>query len=123
VAIGYCPLGSPNRPERDRTPEDTNPLEDPVIIEIANRLKVHPATICIKWAVQRGQVPIPMSTNPQNYLANLQAAVSESLSDADMRAIEGTNRNCRLIKGQVFLWKENQAWQDLWDTNGKITPG
>ena len=33
--IGYCPVGSPGRPERDRTPEDTAPTEDPVILEIA----------------------------------------------------------------------------------------
>ena len=31
--IGYCPIGSPGRPERDRTPEDTAPTEDPVIVE------------------------------------------------------------------------------------------
>jgi alcohol dehydrogenase (NADP+) len=121
-AIGYCPLGSPNRPERDRTPEDTNPLEDSVMLELANRLNVHPATMCIKWAVQRGQTPIPMSTNQKNYLANLQAVVSESLTDADMKAIEGIDKNNRLIKGQVFLWKENQDWQDLWDVSGEITP-
>jgi alcohol dehydrogenase (NADP+) len=119
-AIAYCPLGSPNRPERDRTPEDTNPLEDPVIIEIARRLNIHPATVCIKWAVQRGQTPIPMSTNRKNYLANLQAVVSEPLTDTDMKAIESIDKNNRLIKGQVFLWKENQDWQDLWDMNGKI---
>jgi alcohol dehydrogenase (NADP+) len=119
-AIAYCPLGSPNRPERDRTPEDTNPLEDPVIIEIANRLNIHPASVCIKWAVQRGQIPIPMSTNPKNYLANLQAVVSEPLPDVDMKAIESIDKNCRFIKGQVFLWRENQDWQDLWDINGKI---
>jgi alcohol dehydrogenase (NADP+) len=120
-AIAYCPLGSPNRPERDRTPQDTNPLEDPVILDVAQRLKVHPASVCIKWAVQRGQVPIPMSTNPKNYLANLQAVVREPLTDADMKAIESIDKNCRLIKGQVFLWKENQDWQDLWDVNGEIT--
>ncbi len=74
--IGYCPLGSPNRPERDRTPEDTSPLEDPVIRGIAQRLGVHPAAVCIQWAVQRGQTPIPFSTNPRNYMANLRAAVS-----------------------------------------------
>ncbi len=33
--VGYCPIGSPGRPERDRTPEDTAPTEDPVIVEIA----------------------------------------------------------------------------------------
>jgi alcohol dehydrogenase (NADP+) len=120
-AIGYCPIGSPNRPERDRTLEDTNPLEDPVILSLAKRLNVHPATVCIQWAVQRGQTPIPMSTNRKNYLANLQAVVSESLSGADMKAIEGIDKNNRLIKGQVFLWKENQSWQDLWDVNGEVT--
>ena len=62
--IGYSPIGSPARPERDRTPEDTSPTEDPAIREIAERLGVHPAVVCIKWAVQRGQVPIPFSTNP-----------------------------------------------------------
>jgi alcohol dehydrogenase (NADP+) len=62
VPIGYCPLGSPNRPERDRTPEDTVDLEDPVIVKIAERHNVHPAVVCLKWAVQRGQIPIPFST-------------------------------------------------------------
>jgi alcohol dehydrogenase (NADP+) len=118
--IAYCPLGSPNRPERDRTSEDTNPLEDLVIVEIAKRLKIHPASVCIQWAVQRGQTPIPMSTNPKNYLANLQAVVSEPLTSEAMKAIERIDKNNRLIKGQVFLWKEEQDWQDLWDMNGKI---
>ena len=39
--IGYCPLGSPGRPERDRTPEDTSPLDDPVILEIARAHGIH----------------------------------------------------------------------------------
>ncbi|MGO8908676.1 MAG: aldo/keto reductase, partial [Bradyrhizobium sp.] len=53
--IGYCPIGSPGRPERDRTPEDSVPTEDPVIVKIAERHGIHPAGVCIKWAVQRGQ--------------------------------------------------------------------
>ena len=31
--VGYCPVGSPNRPERDRTPDDTVDIEDPVIVQ------------------------------------------------------------------------------------------
>lgn len=120
--IGFCPLGSPNRPERDRTPADTNPLEDPVITTIARAHEVHPASICIKWAEQRGQTPIPFSTNPANYLANLKAVTEDPLTDAEMQAIGGIDRNCRLIKGQVFLWKDGQSWEDLWDLNGEITP-
>ena len=120
--IGYSPLGSPGRPARDRTSDDTSPVEDPVILEIAQRLGVHPAVVCIKWAIQRGQIPIPFSANPRNILSNLLGVVSEPLTAADMEAIAKLDRNCRLIKGQVFLWKDNQSWEDLWDLNGRITP-
>jgi diketogulonate reductase-like aldo/keto reductase len=121
VPVGYCPIGSPGRPERDRTPEDTAPTQDPVIIKIANRLGVHPAVVCVKWAVQRGQVPIPFSTNRNHYLSNLECMLSEPLTEFEMREISAIDRNCRLIKGQVFLWKEGQSWEDLWDVNGEIT--
>ena len=122
LPIGYSPIGSPGRPERDRTPEDTVDVEDPVILRIAKRLNTHPATVCIKWAIQRGQVPIPFSTNRRNYLANLKATVTESLTEQDMQDIAKIDKNCRLIKGQVFLWKADQTWEDLWDLDGAITP-
>jgi diketogulonate reductase-like aldo/keto reductase len=122
VPIGYSPIGSPARPDRDRTEEDTVDIEDPVIVQIAERLNVHPAVVCVKWAVQRGQIPIPFSVTRRNYLANLQSTISEPLTAEEMTAIAGIDRNCRLIKGQVFLWKDGQTWEDLWDLNGEITP-
>jgi len=106
VPIAYSPLGSPNRPERDRTKDDTVDMEDPVIVEIAERHRVHPATICIQWAI--------------HYLSNLKAATAPSLTDDEMAAIARIDRNCRLIKGHVFLWKDNQNYEDLWDVDGKI---
>ena len=122
IPIGFAPVGSPARPDRDRTSEDSVDIEDPVILAIARRLGVHPAVVCVKWAIQRGQVPIPFSTTRANYLANLRASVSDPLTDSDMSAIAGIDRNCRLIKGQVFLWKAGQSWEDLWDLDGTITP-
>lgn len=121
LPIGYCPLGSPGRPERDRTPEDTVDIEDPVVVAIAKAHGIHPALVCIKWAVQRGQVPIPMSTNPRNYIANLRAAIEDPLSADEMSALSKIDKNCRLIKGQVFLWEGARGWEDLWDLNGTIT--
>lgn len=118
--IGFSPIGSPNRPARDTTKDDTSPTQDPVIGAIAERLALHPASLCVKWAAQRGQIPIPFSTTPRNYTANLQAVVSDPLSEADMQAIAAVDKRCRLIKGQVFLWKEQQDWRDLWDEDGKI---
>jgi diketogulonate reductase-like aldo/keto reductase len=119
--IAYCPLGSPGRPERDRTSDDTVDLEDPVVIKIAKRLNVSPASLAIKWAIQRGQIPIPFSVN--HYFENLEAVVNVQLTENDMEEISEIDKNCRLIKGQVFLWKDNQSWEDLWDLNGEITPG
>jgi diketogulonate reductase-like aldo/keto reductase len=118
--VAYCPLGSPGRPERDRTTEDTVDLEDPAIAAIAQRHGVTPEWVAIRWAVQRGQTPIPFSTNPRHMRANFDAAAGPPLSDADMAAIAAIDRNCRLIKGQVFLWKQGQRWEDLWDLNGAI---
>jgi alcohol dehydrogenase (NADP+) len=91
-----------------------------VIVKIAARHGIHPAVVCIKWAVQRGQTPIPFSIN--NYRANLAGVVADPLSEEEMQQIAGLDRNCRLIKGQVFLWKDGQTWEDLWDIDGEITP-
>ncbi len=42
IPIGFTPIGSPTRPDRDKTPEDTVDIEDPVIAKIAKRLKCSP---------------------------------------------------------------------------------
>ncbi len=120
VPIGFSPIGSPRRPDRDTTPADTVDIEDPVIMRIANRLGVHPAVVCVKWAAQRGQVPIPFSIRREQYLSNLKGVVFDSLTDEEMRVIAGIDKNCRLIKGQVFLWEGAQGWEDLWDLDGTI---
>jgi diketogulonate reductase-like aldo/keto reductase len=120
VPIGFAPIGSPTRPDRDRTPDDTVDIEDPVIVKIAARLNVHPAVVCVKWAVQRGQIPIPFSIHAREYLSNLQSAITAPLTDEEMQAISRIDKNNRLIKGQVFLWKGAKDWQDLWDLDGKI---
>jgi diketogulonate reductase-like aldo/keto reductase len=113
--IGYCPIGSPSRPERDRTPEDTVDTEDPVIVAAANRLGVHPAVVCVLWQIQRGSVPIPFSVKRSQFEPMLRAVETMRLTDEEMAQIAGIDRNCRLIKGQVFLWESAKSWEDLWD--------
>ena len=121
VPIGYSPLGSPGRPERDRTPEDSVDMEDPVIVEIAKAHNVHPAAICLKWAIANGHVPIPLSTKERNIRSNLEAVSTDPLTTEEKQAIDGIDRNCRLIKGHVFLWEGANDWHDLWDEDGTIT--
>lgn len=118
--IGYSPLGSPSRPERDRTPSDTSDLDDPVIVDIASRHGLSPAAVCVKWANQRGAVPIPFTVKRPQYESLFAGLSSPPLSQDEMAAIAGIDRNCRLIKGQVFLWEGAPGWEALWDLDGTI---
>lgn len=120
--IGYSPIGSPTRPERDRAEDDIVDIEDPVIVKIAKEHNVHPAVICIKWAVQRGHIPVPSTIYPNEYESNLRCVVEDPLTEKEMKEIEEVDKNCRLIKGKVFLWKDAKDWTDLWDIDGEI-PG
>ena len=119
--IGYCPLGSPSRPERDRSEGDIAAMDMPEIREIAARHGIHPALVCLKWAVQRGQTPIPFSVKPAQYRENLRAVTTDPLTEQEMETIRQADRNCRLVKGQVFLWPGAKGWEDLWDLDGTIT--
>ncbi|MDR2403499.1 MAG: aldo/keto reductase [Spirochaetaceae bacterium] len=121
TVIGYCPVGSPNRPDRDKAPGDVADTETPEVLAAAKAHGIHPALVCLKWAVQRGQIPIPFSVHEKNYRSNLRAVVEDPLSEAEMASLAGAERNCRLVKGQVFLWPGAKDWEDLWDTDGRIT--
>ena len=118
--VGFCPIGSPARPDRDKTPDDLVDIEQPVVVNIAKAHGVHPAVICLKWAVAYGAVPIPFSLKRKNYLANLQCAAEDPLTFQEIEDLKSVDRNCRLIKGQVFLWPGADTWLDLWDADGTI---
>ena len=118
--VGYCPIGSPNRPERDRSAEDVVDTELPEVVAVAEAHGVHPAIICLKWAVQRGAVPIPFSITEKNYAANLRCVTEDPLTEVEMALLIKAERGCRLVKGQVFLWPGAKGWEDLWDIDGTI---
>ncbi len=118
--IGFSPIGSPTRPDRDKSENDFVDIEDPIVVQIAINHKIHPANVCINWAVQRGQIPIPFSVKELEYYNNLKYAVEELLSPEEMEMIKQSDKNCRLIKGQVFLWNEADDWHILWDEDEVI---
>lgn len=115
LVIGYCPIGSPSRPERDRTAEDIAATQMPEIVEIAKAHNIHPALVCLKWAEQRGQVPIPFSVKEPQYYSNLKCVTEDPLTAEEMETIRKADKNCRLVKGQVFLWPAAKSWEELWD--------
>lgn len=119
--IGFCPIGSPTRPDRDKTAEDIADIKMPEVVEIAKAHNVHPAVICLKWAVQRGQIPIPFSIYESEYESNLRCTIEDPLTEEEMAKLKAADKNCRLIKGQVFLWPGATDWRALWDEDGTIT--
>lgn len=115
LPIAYSPLGSPCRPERDTAPGDLVTFEMPELVEIAKAHNCHPAVICVKWAVQRGQVPIPFSVFENEYVGNLKCTTEDFLTDEEMETLRKADKNFRLLKGQVFLWEGAEDWRDIWD--------
>lgn len=46
-------------------------LEDPLVCELAAKYRVSPAQICLKFAVQRGIIPLPKSSSPERMKQNM----------------------------------------------------
>lgn len=103
LPVGYMPVGSPRRPERDIMEEDIADLEMPQVQKIAKTHGVHPAVIALKWAHQNGQLPIPFSVH--HYYENLKCMTEDPLTEAEMASMATLERGNRLVKGHVFLWE------------------
>jgi 2,5-diketo-D-gluconate reductase A len=66
-------------------------LDDPTIVEIADRLGRTPSQVTLRWHLQRGDVVFPKSVHRERMEENFQIFDFE-LSDDDMRAITGLDR-------------------------------
>lgn len=119
LPVGYCPVGRPNRPGDKQSKDDTVDMEDPVIVNIAKRLGIHPAEVCILWIIKRGSVAIPFSAKREQYERTITAVkrLNETLTDDDMQQIAQINKNNRIVKAEPLLWEGAKDWHDLWDEN------
>jgi len=69
-------------------------LDDPVLVDVANRTGRTPAQVTLRWHLQRGDIVFPKSVTRSRVEENLDVFDFE-LSDADMAAITGLNRDER----------------------------
>ncbi|MFV0361567.1 MAG: aldo/keto reductase [Suipraeoptans sp.] len=120
ITLAYAPLGSAERPERDTESSDTVVMEMPELVKIAKQHGIHPALICLKWAVNRGHIPVPFSVRESEYTSNLKAVTEDMLSDDEMNRIKALDLEDRLIKAKVFLWQGAHNWRNIWDEDGTI---
>ncbi|GAA5974343.1 hypothetical protein JCM11641_006749 [Rhodosporidiobolus odoratus] len=97
----YSPLGSTGAPQ----------MQDPVVLEIAEKHKVNPANVLICWQVARGVVVLPKSVSPERIRTNFED-VQLSVEDVDKlekRAVElGMQRTVDPSEG----WGVPDLWKD-----------
>ncbi len=71
-------------------------LDDPTLVEIANKYNKSVAQVIIRWDLQTGVVTIPKSTKPHRIIENTDVFDFE-LSHEDMNKIETLNQNQRMF--------------------------
>jgi diketogulonate reductase-like aldo/keto reductase len=95
ILTAYCPLGRGGI------------INDPVLCEIAQRLRKTVAQVTLRWLVQKGNVaPIPRSSNPQRIADNINV-FDFTLSPDDMTRIDALKRPDGRIAnpaGRAPLW-------------------
>lgn len=101
LMTAYSPLGSKDRSESMRRSDEPDLFKDQVINEIAKSHHATAGQILIAWHVNRGNVVIPKSNNPQRQKENLKAS-EINLSDDEMHRIEKLERHYRFITGKFF---------------------
>jgi len=90
----HSPLGSPDNPLRK--PEDPSLLEDPKIVEIADKYGKNPAQILIKFQIQRGVMVIPKSVTKSRIESNFDVWDFE-LQQEDIDQIDTFDCNSRFV--------------------------
>ena len=113
LITAYSPLGSSDRPDMMKSDDEPALLDNDIIASIAEKHDATPAQILIKWAVERGTIVIPKSTNPGRIKENLESAEVDLDSD-DLEKIEELDIPYRYLDAAMFE-SGNDKYNNIFD--------
>ena len=88
-------------------------MED-IVVEIAERMKVTPAQVDLRWGLQRGCAVIPKSENESRIKENLDVE-GFSLSEDDMNRMKKLEKNFRMNDPGHFCPVAFNTECPIWD--------
>ena len=92
--VCYSPLGTG---AWSGIPVADKPISDAAVTAIATAHGVSAAQVILAWDMQHGLVPIPKAEKRDHIADNL-GALKVTLTDEEMRSIDGLNQDLRLVK-------------------------
>lgn len=109
----FSPLGSTDRADALKAPDEPSLLKNEVINEIADKHDATSAQILIKFHLERGTAVIPKSTNKNRIKQNLDSR-NVKLRGNDMKKIEELDIHFRYVNGEFFV-TEGNPYEDIYD--------
>jgi len=90
----YSPLGSPDRPWAKK--DEPVLLEDPTLVQVANKYNRTTAQICLRYLSQIGMIVIPKSVTPSRIESNMKI-FDFKLADEDLKTLASLDRGTRYV--------------------------
>lgn len=113
--VAYAPLARAGTKQAKNVP---SPMENSIVIEIGKKHDKTPAQVILQWQVQRGVAVIPKSIRLERLQENFQICDFQ-LSEEDMKAINGLNRNWRTGQMMKAINHKNHPFVDEVKNNEK----
>jgi D-xylose reductase len=101
AVTAFSPLGAPSYVPLGMAGPDESVMNEPVVTAAAARTCRTPAQVLLRWGVQRGTAVVPKTGRAGRLAENL-AVFDFALTDDEMAAMTGLNRNRRFNDPGVF---------------------
>lgn len=102
AVTAYSPLGRGNI-------KNAGLLSNDLVQQIALRHSVSPASVLLRWNIQRNVVVIPKSVNPQRIRQNIQEPWSFSLNTEEVAMLDSLNDGSRFCNAPWSLFDDRTA--------------